>query len=145
MGARDDVADGAQDREAAGDRPPWSVPSPTPGPARPAAPEAAWDDPTDTTGAPAVAGLAGTPAVADPTETPDLADLADLAGPAGTADLAGPAGAPDSADLAVLDLLDLDLAELRTIQHPVLTEVLADLRARSGEPSEILWGFNNAF
>ncbi|MGQ4379388.1 FxSxx-COOH cyclophane-containing RiPP peptide [Streptomyces sp. SAS_267] len=130
MGARDDVADGAQDREAAGDRPPWSVPSPTPGPARPAAPEDAWDDPTDTTGTPAVTGLAGTP---------------DLAGPAGTADLAGPAGTPDPADLAVLDLLDLDLSELRTIQHPVLTEVLADLRARSGEPSEILWGFNNAF
>ncbi|MEY2246668.1 FxSxx-COOH cyclophane-containing RiPP peptide [Streptomyces sp. BF23-18] len=136
MGARDDVADGAQDREAAGDRPPWSVPSPTPGPARPAAPEDAWDDPTDTTGTPAVAGLAG---------TPDLVGTSHLAGPAATADLAGPAGAPDSADLAVLDLLDLDLAELRTIQHPVLTEVLADLRARSGEPSEILWGFNNAF
>ncbi|MEU9138281.1 FxSxx-COOH cyclophane-containing RiPP peptide [Streptomyces sp. NPDC048404] len=59
--------------------------------------------------------------------------------------MAGLAGTPDPADLAVLDLLDLDLSELRTIQHPVLTEVLADLRARSGEPSEILWGFNNAF
>ncbi|MFE1289085.1 FxSxx-COOH cyclophane-containing RiPP peptide [Streptomyces sp. NPDC058751] len=63
------------------------------------------------------------------------------------ADAAGdrPAGSPDPADLPVPDLLDLDLAALRTVQHPVLTEVLADLRARSGEPSEILWGFNNAF
>ncbi|MER5469753.1 FxSxx-COOH cyclophane-containing RiPP peptide [Streptomyces sp. NPDC002685] len=43
------------------------------------------------------------------------------------------------------DLLDLDLAELRTVQHPVLAEVLADLRKRAGEPSEMLWGFNNAF
>ncbi|MFE2536470.1 FxSxx-COOH cyclophane-containing RiPP peptide [Streptomyces sp. NPDC059371] len=56
-----------------------------------------------------------------------------------------PTGTPDPADLPVPDLLELDLAELRTVRHPVLTEVLADLRARSGEPSEILWGFNNAF
>ncbi|WP_392963002.1 FxSxx-COOH cyclophane-containing RiPP peptide [Streptomyces sp. LN245] len=119
MGARDDVPDGARDREATGDRPPWSpVPSPTPGPARPADPEEAWDD------------LAGTPDMADPAGTPGTPD---------------PARTPDPADLPVPDLLDLDLAELRTLQHPVLTEVLADLRARSGEPSEILWGFNNAF
>ncbi|WP_443062162.1 FxSxx-COOH protein [Streptomyces sp. NBC_00386] len=110
MGARDEVRDDARDREATGDRPPWSpLPFPTPGPARPTDPEAAWDD------------LAGTPDTADP------------------------AGTPDPADLPVPDLLDLDLAELRTLEHPVLTEVLADLRARSGEPSEILWGFNNAF
>ncbi|MFE4699369.1 FxSxx-COOH cyclophane-containing RiPP peptide [Streptomyces sp. NPDC056738] len=54
-------------------------------------------------------------------------------------------GAPDPADLPVPDLLELDLAELRTVRHPVLTDVLADLRARAGEPSEMLWGFNNAF
>jgi len=43
------------------------------------------------------------------------------------------------------DLLELDLADLRTIQHPVLTEVLEELRERAGQPSEILWGFNNSF
>ncbi|MET8133473.1 FxSxx-COOH cyclophane-containing RiPP peptide [Streptomyces sp. NPDC005251] len=61
--------------------------------------------------------------------------------PEGTWD--GPTEASDPAELP--DLLDLDLAELRTVQHPVLAEVLADLRERSGQPSEILWGFNNAF
>jgi FXSXX-COOH protein len=43
------------------------------------------------------------------------------------------------------DLLGLDLAELRTIQHPLLREVLTDLRERAARPSEMLWGFNNAF
>ncbi|MFC3349941.1 FxSxx-COOH cyclophane-containing RiPP peptide [Streptomyces echinoruber] len=43
------------------------------------------------------------------------------------------------------DLLSLGLAELRTIDHPVLREVLADLRERAAQPSETLWGFNNAF
>ncbi|MEV0220159.1 FxSxx-COOH cyclophane-containing RiPP peptide [Streptomyces sp. NPDC050704] len=43
------------------------------------------------------------------------------------------------------DLLSLGLVDLRTIQHPVLSEVLADLRERAGQPSEMLWGFNNAF
>ncbi|MFB7273003.1 MULTISPECIES: FxSxx-COOH cyclophane-containing RiPP peptide [Streptomyces] len=43
------------------------------------------------------------------------------------------------------DLLALDLAELRTLDHPVLAEVVADLRDRSEQPREMLWGFNNAF
>ncbi|MEU0780916.1 FxSxx-COOH cyclophane-containing RiPP peptide [Streptomyces sp. NPDC006173] len=43
------------------------------------------------------------------------------------------------------DLLELDLAELRAVRHPVLDEVLADLRERAAQPSEILWGFNNSF
>jgi len=43
------------------------------------------------------------------------------------------------------DLLELDLAALRTVQHPVLAELLAELRERAGQPSEMLWGFNNAF
>ncbi|WP_326720707.1 MULTISPECIES: FxSxx-COOH cyclophane-containing RiPP peptide [unclassified Streptomyces] len=43
------------------------------------------------------------------------------------------------------DLLSLDLADLRTVQHPVLAEVLAELTERAGQPSEMLWGFNNAF
>lgn len=43
------------------------------------------------------------------------------------------------------DLLALKLADLRTIQHPVLAEVLAELRERAAEPTEMLWGFNNSF
>lgn len=43
------------------------------------------------------------------------------------------------------DLLELRLAELRTLQHPVLAEVLAELRERAEQPTEMLWGFNNAF
>ncbi|MFF4353297.1 FxSxx-COOH cyclophane-containing RiPP peptide [Streptomyces sp. NPDC001530] len=43
------------------------------------------------------------------------------------------------------DLLELDLADLRTIQHPVLAEVLEELKERAGQPSEMLWGFNNSF
>ncbi|MFF7352983.1 MULTISPECIES: FxSxx-COOH cyclophane-containing RiPP peptide [Streptomyces] len=55
--------------------------------------------------------------------------------------------APGSAgplpDLPALDLPALDLEELRTIEHPVLKEVLAGLRERAERPSEMLWGFNN--
>ncbi|WP_351232561.1 FxSxx-COOH cyclophane-containing RiPP peptide [Streptomyces sp. NPDC002133] len=43
------------------------------------------------------------------------------------------------------DLLGLDLEALRTLDHPVLSEVLADLRGRVEQPREMLWGFNNAF
>ncbi|MEU3304211.1 FxSxx-COOH cyclophane-containing RiPP peptide [Streptomyces sp. NPDC006678] len=43
------------------------------------------------------------------------------------------------------DLLGLDLAELRTLEHPVLSEVVADLRGRAEQPRELLWGFTNAF
>ncbi|MEE1666401.1 FxSxx-COOH cyclophane-containing RiPP peptide [Streptomyces sp. WAC07094] len=43
------------------------------------------------------------------------------------------------------DLLELDLDELRTLRHPVLTEVLDELRERAAQPSEMLWGFNSAF
>ncbi|MEV7871230.1 FxSxx-COOH cyclophane-containing RiPP peptide [Streptomyces sp. NPDC088124] len=43
------------------------------------------------------------------------------------------------------DLLGLDLAALRTLDHPVLSEVVADLRGRAQQPREMLWGFNNAF
>lgn len=53
---------------------------------------------------------------------------------------------PPAADLPELpDLLGLDLAELRTLDHPVLTEVLERLRTRAHEPTEMLWGFNSAF
>jgi FXSXX-COOH protein len=42
------------------------------------------------------------------------------------------------------DLLGLDLAELGTVEHPVLREVLAELRERAARPSEMLWGFNSS-
>lgn len=43
------------------------------------------------------------------------------------------------------DPLELDLAELRTVQHPVLSEVLEDLRERAGRPTETLWAFDSSF
>ncbi|MFI6459520.1 FxSxx-COOH cyclophane-containing RiPP peptide [Streptomyces sp. STR69] len=52
-------------------------------------------------------------------------------------------GHPRDAELP--DLLAMGLAELRTVQHPILAEVLADLRERATDPDEMLWGFNNAF
>lgn len=53
---------------------------------------------------------------------------------------------PDGAPAAPLpDLLALDLAELGSIDHPVLREVLGELRARASEPSDMLWGFDNSF
>ncbi|MFF9036016.1 FXSXX-COOH protein [Streptomyces sp. NPDC014892] len=39
------------------------------------------------------------------------------------------------------DLLGLDLEGLRTLRHPVLDEVLADLRTRIDQSSETLWSF----
>lgn len=52
-------------------------------------------------------------------------------------------GAPAAVPLP--DLLTLDLAELGSVDHPVLREVLGELRARAAEPSEMLWGFDNSF
>ncbi|MET8745456.1 FxSxx-COOH cyclophane-containing RiPP peptide [Streptomyces sp. NPDC004728] len=43
------------------------------------------------------------------------------------------------------DLLGLDLESLRTLDHPVLAEVVADLRGRAEQPREMLWGFTSAF
>ncbi|MFF1513765.1 FxSxx-COOH cyclophane-containing RiPP peptide [Streptomyces sp. NPDC058305] len=58
----------------------------------------------------------------------------------------GPAVPPEPWGAGELpDLLELDLAGLRAVRHPVLDEVLADLRERAARPSEILWGFNNSF
>ncbi|MFF4753397.1 FxSxx-COOH cyclophane-containing RiPP peptide [Streptomyces sp. NPDC002514] len=53
-------------------------------------------------------------------------------------------GAPAGVDEALPDLLDLDLEALRTIEHPVLREVLDGLRERAERPSEMLWGFNRS-
>jgi FXSXX-COOH protein len=43
------------------------------------------------------------------------------------------------------DLTQLALKDLTSIQHPVLQEVLAELRDRAGRPGETLWGWNNSF
>jgi FXSXX-COOH protein len=43
------------------------------------------------------------------------------------------------------DILALNLAELRTIRHPVLSEVLEDLRAGAAQPGDVLWGYGSAF
>lgn len=43
------------------------------------------------------------------------------------------------------DLLALGLAELGSIDHPVLREVLRELRERAAEPSDMMWGFDNSF
>ncbi|MCX5340917.1 FxSxx-COOH cyclophane-containing RiPP peptide [Streptomyces atratus] len=53
----------------------------------------------------------------------------------------GSSGGPD----ALPDLLELDLEALRTLDHPVLSEVVADLCGRAEQPREMLWGFNSAF
>ncbi|WP_329220978.1 FxSxx-COOH protein [Streptomyces sp. NBC_01485] len=50
---------------------------------------------------------------------------------------------PDLSDLP--DLTALSLAELGSIQHPLLQEVLADLRERAKRPGEMLWGWTNSF
>jgi FXSXX-COOH protein len=57
----------------------------------------------------------------------------------------GGAPSPDAggAEGALPDLLDLDLETLRTLDHPVLTEVLRELRGRADQPREMLWGFSN--
>ncbi|MFD9395560.1 FXSXX-COOH protein [Streptomyces sp. NPDC060000] len=42
------------------------------------------------------------------------------------------------------DLLSLGLTELGTISHPVLRELVEELRERAGQTSEPLWGFASA-
>ncbi|MEL5958584.1 FxSxx-COOH cyclophane-containing RiPP peptide [Streptomyces sp. CLV115] len=56
-----------------------------------------------------------------------------------------PPGVPSGGADALPDLLALDLESLRTLDHPVLAEVVADLRGRVEQPREMLWGFNNSF
>ncbi|GAA3742053.1 FxSxx-COOH cyclophane-containing RiPP peptide [Streptomyces tremellae] len=43
------------------------------------------------------------------------------------------------------DLCEVDLETLRTLDHPVLAAMVADLRERAERPREMLWGFTNAF
>ncbi|MDQ0959202.1 FXSXX-COOH protein [Streptomyces sp. B4I13] len=54
----------------------------------------------------------------------------------------GPGAGESGVGEPLPDLLALDLAELRTIGHPVLREVVEDLRERAGRSSETLWGFD---
>jgi FXSXX-COOH protein len=43
------------------------------------------------------------------------------------------------------DVLGLDLESLRTVEHPVLSALVSDLRERIAAPGgEALWGFDNA-
>ena len=49
-------------------------------------------------------------------------------------------GGTGAGDAELPQLLDLELSELRTVEHPVLDEVLAGLRERMSEPTEMLWG-----
>jgi FXSXX-COOH protein len=42
------------------------------------------------------------------------------------------------------DLLALSLGELRRLEHPVLSEVLDELRERMVRPGETLWDFTQA-
>lgn len=58
---------------------------------------------------------------------------------------AGATGEVSGAPGELPDLLGLDLEALRTLDHPVLAEVVADLRGRAEEPQEMLWGFDAAF
>ncbi|MET8944809.1 FxSxx-COOH cyclophane-containing RiPP peptide [Streptomyces sp. NPDC004542] len=53
--------------------------------------------------------------------------------------LAGAVGEP------LPDVLAMSLAELRTVRHAVLREVLEDLRERAAQPGEMLWGFGSSF
>lgn len=73
----------------------------------------------------------------DPSGVPDLHDSSDPLAPSGAQDLPDASGLPD--------LTQLSLAELGTVENPLLQEVLADLRERARRPSEMLWGWNSSF
>ncbi|MBP0461196.1 FxSxx-COOH cyclophane-containing RiPP peptide [Streptomyces montanisoli] len=45
---------------------------------------------------------------------------------------------------ALPDLSEIDLETLRTLDHPVLTEMVAELRERAERPREMLWGFTSS-
>ncbi|MBM9503609.1 FXSXX-COOH protein [Streptomyces sp. KK5PA1] len=51
---------------------------------------------------------------------------------------------PAAADAPLPDLLDLDLEALADVSHPVLAELVGDLRRRvADQASHGLWGFDN--
>lgn len=55
-------------------------------------------------------------------------------------------GSPDVPDvLDVPDVVSLDLESLRTVDHPVLSALVSELRERAADPgTQALWGFDNA-
>ncbi|MEE4543270.1 FxSxx-COOH cyclophane-containing RiPP peptide [Streptomyces sp. V4-01] len=64
--------------------------------------------------------------------------------PHGASEHEDPAADP-AADPPDPDLQAMDLETLRTVSHPVLAALIADLRARVAAPgSEALWGFDNS-
>jgi FXSXX-COOH protein len=65
-------------------------------------------------------------------------DVTEPPGSSGNPSEGEPAGAEP------VDLLGMDLETLRTTEHPVLAELLAELRERVAAPgSETLWAFDN--
>jgi FXSXX-COOH protein len=72
-----------------------------------------------------------------PAGLPERSDLPELSKVPDLPDLPEPSELPD--------LTELSLAELGAIQHPLLQEVLTDLRDRARRPSEMLWGWNSSF
>ncbi|MCA1223738.1 FxSxx-COOH cyclophane-containing RiPP peptide [Streptomyces sp. 8L] len=57
----------------------------------------------------------------------------------------GAPGASSPAPPPLPDLSEVDLETLRTLDHPVLAEMVGELRERAERPREMLWGFTNAF
>jgi FXSXX-COOH protein len=54
-------------------------------------------------------------------------------------------GVPDGAAGPDVDLLGMDLEALRTAAHPVLSELVAELRERvAGSGDESLWGHDSS-
>ncbi|WP_037841044.1 FxSxx-COOH cyclophane-containing RiPP peptide [Streptomyces sp. NRRL F-5126] len=66
-------------------------------------------------------------------------DAADGEGPPQAA-----GGGEEEAAGALPDLSEVDLETLRTLDHPVLTEMVAELRERAERPREMLWGFTSS-
>jgi FXSXX-COOH protein len=54
------------------------------------------------------------------------------------------APAESGIDLLGIDLLGMDLESLRTVEHPVLSALVSDLRKRAAlTGGEALWGFES--
>jgi FXSXX-COOH protein len=61
-------------------------------------------------------------------------------------DAPGGPGAPGASETpGTPDVLALDLESLRTVDHPVLSALVSELRERVATPgTQALWGFDNA-
>ena len=88
--------------------------------------------PEETAGTASAAVAAGDPG--EPGGSPT--DQVDPSAPGDPAAPGAPAVRP-----GVPDLLGLSLEEIRTLDHPVLADLLGELRERAGRPAETLWGF----